>query len=105
MKRWFFLNAIILVGISLFDSCKTKSTVPISDTDILQQNQDILTQVIIYDAFTPPVASRIYAYSSLASYEAIKYNVKGSPSIAEKLNGFQPMPLLRADLIWKDVYH
>ena len=93
MKRWFFLNAIILAGISLFNSCKTKSTVPINDTDILQQNQDILTQVIIYDAFTPPVASRIYVYSSLASYEAIKYSVKGSPSITEKLNGFRPMPL------------
>ena len=39
-----------------------------------------------------PVASRIYVYSSLASYEAIKYSKEGTPSIAEKLKGFGKMP-------------
>ena len=52
----------------------------------------MLTQIIIYDVFTPPVASRIYVYSSLASYEAIKYSKEGTPSIAEKLKGFGKMP-------------
>ena len=64
----------------------------LSETEILHQNQDILTQIIIYDVFTPPVASRIYVYSSLASYEAIKYSKEGSASIAEKLKGFGKIP-------------
>jgi hypothetical protein len=33
-----------------------------------------LPRVIIYDVFTPPVACRIYVYSSLASYEALRYS-------------------------------
>lgn len=32
-----------------------------------------LTDVIVSDIFTPPVASRIYAYSNIAGYEAIRF--------------------------------
>lgn len=60
--------------------------------EVLHQNEDQLTQVIIYDVFTPPVASRIYVYSSLASYEAIRFSKEGTSSIAEKLHGFGKMP-------------
>ncbi|HRI22848.1 MAG TPA: phosphoesterase, partial [Panacibacter sp.] len=54
--------------------------------------EDQLTQIIIYDVFSPPVAARIYAYTSLASYEAIRFSKPGNPSIAEKLHGFSAMP-------------
>ncbi len=64
----------------------------LSDADILHHNEDQLTQLIIYDVFTPPVASRIYAYSSLASYEAIKYTDPKYVSITSQLRGFDPAP-------------
>ncbi len=73
-------------------SCNRNQSPTISDADVLHQNQDQLTQVIIYDVFTPPVASRLYVYASLASYEAIRFVKEGSSSIAEKLNGFGPFP-------------
>src|SRR6478609_4919703 len=76
----------------LIAACNQKKEVKSSDAEILHQNQDLLTQVIIYDVFTPPVASRIYVYSSLASYEAIRFSKEGAASIAEKLNGFGKMP-------------
>ena len=63
-----------------------------SDAEILHQNEDQLTHIIIYDVFTPPVASRIYVYSSLASYEAIRFSKEGANSITEKLKGFGKMP-------------
>ena len=72
--------------------CRQSDTTRLSDTEILHQNQYKLTQIIIYDVFTPPVASRLYAYTSLASYEAIRFSNKGAASIAEKLNGFGSMP-------------
>ncbi len=78
--------ALILIG------CKQRTKLTADDTDLLHLNQDLLTQTIIYDVFTPPVASRIYVYSSLASYEAIRFAKKDAPSIAEKLNGFTAMP-------------
>lgn len=52
-----------------------------------------LTQVIIADIFTPPVCSRIYAYTNIAAYEAMRYGNKNYPSYAGKLNGLQPLPL------------
>lgn len=64
----------------------------LSEAEILHQNQDQLTQVIIYDMFSPPVASRIYVYSSLAAYEAIRFSKEGALSLTVKLNGFGPMP-------------
>ena len=72
--------------------CKSKKISMISDAEILHQNQDLLTQVIIYDVFTPPVASRLYVYSSLASYEAIRFAKHGTESIAERLKGFGKLP-------------
>ena len=48
--------------------------------------------MIIYDVFSPPVASRLYVYSSLAAYEAIRFTKDGAPSITAKLNGFGIMP-------------
>jgi hypothetical protein len=83
----FFYSFFILIT-----GCNTKKTVGLSDAEILHRNQDMLTQVIIYDVFTPPVACRIYVYSSLASYEAIRFSEEGTASIAEKLHGFQKMP-------------
>ena len=83
------LEVFILITLS---GCNTKPAVILSDAEILHRNQDQLTQVIIYDVFTPPVATRIYVYSSLASYEAIRFSQEGAASIAEKLHGFDKMP-------------
>ena len=88
LKEVCFLFSFFL----LITGCNQKKTLKLSDVDILHQNQDLLTQVIIYDVFTPPVANRIYVYSSLASYEAIRFNKEGTASIAEKLKGFGKMP-------------
>lgn len=37
---------------------------------LLQRAQHAVTEVIVHDIFSPPVASRIYLYTSLAAYEA-----------------------------------
>lgn len=78
---------------ALFTACNKKEGDRLSDAEILHQNQDQLTEVIIYDVFTPPVASRIYAYSSLASYEAMRFAEPGDSSIAVKLGGFKAFPV------------
>ncbi|MEO5562670.1 MAG: vanadium-dependent haloperoxidase [Chitinophagaceae bacterium] len=82
----------VLVSFCIF-SCKQKKDIVLKNTEILHNNQDQLTQVIIYDVFTPPVAARIYAYTSLASYEAVRFMSPGNPSLAEKMHGFGKMPV------------
>jgi membrane-associated phospholipid phosphatase len=88
IKEICFLSFLFL----LIASCQQKKAAKLSDTEILHQNEDQLTQIIIYDVFTPPVASRIYVYASLASYEAIRFSNEGTTSIAERLKGFGKMP-------------
>lgn len=54
-------------------------------------NQE-LTYVIMTDIFSPPVCSRIYAYTNIAAYEAL---VPGNPdyeSYAGKLSGLKSLP-------------
>lgn len=90
MKHIF--RRIAVVATVILSACGKNKQAVLSDAEILHNNQDQLTQIIIYDVFTPPVSSRIYVYSSLASYEAIRFAKPGAPSIAAKLNGFKPMP-------------
>lgn len=92
MKK-FKMLAFFLVLFLVISSCSQEKPQLLSDIEILHQNQDKLTQIIIYDVFTPPVASRLYIYTSLASYEAIRFKREGSPSITSKLIGFRAMPL------------
>lgn len=91
MKKYFYAGLFLSAG-WLLTACGGKKNSAIDDAAVLHNNQDQLTQIIIYDVFTPPVSSRIYIYSSLASYEAVRFARPGSPSIAAKLHGFAPMP-------------
>ena len=90
MKYVIYIIQVLLCCTLLF-GCNEKNKPVINDTEVLHQNEDQLTQIIIYDVFSPPVASRIYAYTSLASYEAIRFAKPGYASIAEKLNDFGKM--------------
>lgn len=86
---------ILLIAATCLYACqqdKKAATIKIIDADVIHQNEDKLTQLIIYDVFTPPVASRIYAYASLASYEAIRYAQPDYLSLTAQLQGFAPMP-------------
>jgi hypothetical protein len=90
------LFSLIAVVTMLF-SCNLKKEKAdpklLNDANLLHRNMHQLTEVIINDMFSPPVSSRIYAYTSLAAYEAVKFNKPGYSSITAKLNGFAPMPV------------
>ena len=51
-----------------------------------------LTQVVIHDIFSPPVASRIYGYANLAGYEAMAAFNPGFESLGGKLKRFKTPP-------------
>jgi membrane-associated phospholipid phosphatase len=88
-------SIFILIVPVLFIACKSvekADSVMLVDHNLIHANMKQITEVIIYDVFTPPVASRIYSYASLAAYEAIKFEDPEYTSIASKLNGFPAMP-------------
>lgn len=51
-----------------------------------------LSYVIIYDIFSPPVASRIYAYSNLAAFEVLANDGKHFASLEGKVKGLNNIP-------------
>lgn len=51
-----------------------------------------LTDVMVHDIYSPPVASRIYAYTSIAAYEAAVAGSVYHQSFAGQLHGLTPLP-------------
>ncbi|MFS4466594.1 vanadium-dependent haloperoxidase [Maribacter sp. 2210JD10-5] len=58
----------------------------------IQKYNRKLTDVIVTDIFTPPVASRIYAYPNIAAYETIRFMDTTKRSLAGQLNGLESVP-------------
>lgn len=102
IKQLFAIAKATILGcflVFLFSTCKRKT-----DPEALDrfcQNQlpkwnSKLTQVIISDIFTPVVCSRIYAYTNIAAYEALRPAYKEYPTYAGKLKGLQSLPQPKA---------
>jgi hypothetical protein len=64
----------------------------VANPDYLHRSVKHVTDVIVHDIFSPPVASRIYAYMSIAGYEAAIANDDRYSSLAGQLNGLKPVP-------------
>lgn len=81
----FFISSFILVSCS---SKKSYETV-FANPELYSKTVGALTDVITYDIFNPPVASRIYAYSNLAAYEVISSKSDKYKSIGVKFKDFK----------------
>ncbi|MEZ4919138.1 MAG: vanadium-dependent haloperoxidase [Saprospiraceae bacterium] len=92
------LQAIVLLAIvSLFGlpACNQGN----DDYKQLAENPELIhkgirkiTDIMRHDIFSPPVASRIYAYSSVAAYEALIPQYPEYKSMAGQLNGLTECP-------------
>lgn len=51
-----------------------------------------ITDVMVYDIYSPPVASRTYAYISVAAYETLLHENSSYISLAGQLHGLEPCP-------------
>ena len=63
-----------------------------SNAATLHQLNSLLINTVMVDFFTPPVASRIYAYSNIAYYECIRLDDASLPTLTGKLNGLGKLP-------------
>ena len=64
----------------------------VSNPEFFHRSMKQLSDVIVHDIFSPPVASRIYAYSSIAAYEAALPAFSDYQSLAGQLNGLEAVP-------------
>jgi len=90
-KAYFFLVVIVFLVVGCKENTAYKEQ--LKDPELFQSAMKKLTDVIVYDIFSPPVASRVYMYPSIASYSIIqkaypeKYN-----SLSGQLKGFNEVP-------------
>ncbi|MBK7869572.1 MAG: vanadium-dependent haloperoxidase [Saprospiraceae bacterium] len=84
---------LLLIGMVLFNACRKAETPQssLSDVEYLHAAQKKLTDIIVVDIFSPPVASRVYVYPLLAAYEAGKFVQPDAKSITDQLHGFEKM--------------
>ena len=68
-----------LFVLAIFFSCSenTEYINKIQDPELFQEAMQNLTDIVVYDIFSPPVASRVYLYPTLAAYEIIAHYNSG----------------------------
>lgn len=92
------MKRILLIGVCCVVVLSCKRATPeeygqvANDPAIYHDAVDKLTEVIIHDIFSPPVASRIYNYATLAGYEAMVPGYPECKSMGGQFNGFEQVP-------------
>ncbi|MEN8886891.1 MAG: vanadium-dependent haloperoxidase [Winogradskyella sp.] len=90
----------ILILLTLFIgvlSCeKNYESINIS-SDHYHNTVDHLTEVMIHDIFSPPVASRIYAYPNIAAYETLNQESDAYKSLSNQLQDFNINSVAKTD--------
>jgi len=90
MKQLSWIVIVVLAIACAKDSGEYKSKT--QNPEFLHRTLKQITDVIVHDIFSPPVASRIYAYSSIAAYEAMVPSNPAFVSLAGQLNGLSELP-------------
>ncbi len=82
---------VFVFGLLVFSSCKKADYKQIfSDPQLYSRTVHELNKVVMGNNFTPPVASRNYAYATVAGYEVIAAgNSRNYKSLVGQLNGFK----------------
>ena len=78
-----------------FVSCETTNPnfqKDAKNADLYHRSMKKLTDVIVHDIFSPPVASRIYAYPNIAAYEALVHDYPDYQSLEGQLDGLKNVP-------------
>ncbi|MEO0525865.1 MAG: vanadium-dependent haloperoxidase [Bacteroidota bacterium] len=91
---------IRLLGIALLiSSCNSKEqeSITISPEDY-HTSVDKVTEVMIHDIFSPPVASRIFVYPNIAAYEIIAQANEEYLSLAGQVHGLSAVPKMDSTL-------
>jgi membrane-associated phospholipid phosphatase len=93
-------TAFLLLGLAVLGlaACGAPPPEPVDlatldrDARPLQDAVGRVTDVMVDVVTSPPVASRTYAYASIAAYEAVRHARPGYRTLAGQVNGLGPVP-------------
>jgi PAP2 superfamily len=77
----------------IFSSCKKETAIEVTTEDYHAAVENV-SQIMLHDIFSPPVASRIYVYPNIAAYEVMAQNSSKYNSLQNQLKGLDSIPKL-----------
>jgi hypothetical protein len=92
MKKWQLLSFLTF---TLLLSCARKDRAIVITADDFHTEGDKITEIMIHDIFSPPVASRIFAYPNIAAYEIVAQVNPNYGSLVGQVTDLQPIPPLQ----------
>ena len=93
-KHKTFFWGLLVISIS-FTSCQQENIdfeKKVNDPQFFHRSMKKLTDIIVHDIFSPPVASRIYSYPSIAAYEIMVQQNPEFRSLQNQLSGLKDVP-------------
>ena len=90
--------AVVAIGLSLLSGPVSAQT---DDRGVMLQWYRLVLELVRHTAtYSPPVASRAFAYLGVTSYEVVVSGNPGLTSLAGQLNGLQPLPKRKAGVVY-----
>ena len=89
------LQLVLVFGLCLIIGCEKSPDEyreQAANPDVFRATVKKLSDVIVYDIFSPPVASRVYAYPSIAAYEIMAQQHQDYNSLVGQLKELKPIP-------------
>lgn len=82
---------LVVIFLLIFSSCKKSEPIEITPSTY-HQSVDKVIEIMIHDIFSPPVASRIFAYPNIAAYEIIALKNPKFISLSNQISGLTAIP-------------
>lgn len=92
MKIRVILSLLTVVALQGCGGAKADYRTQPADPEMLHTAVNDLTDVIVYDIFSPPQASRAYAYASIAAYETLRQDHPEYRTLVGQVNGLTAVP-------------
>lgn len=93
MKKNVFGSLLLCLALLACDSGDDNAwRTKVQNPDFLHRSIRQVTDVIVHDIFSPPVAARIYTYISVAAYESAVHLDPTAQSLSGQLNGLDSIP-------------
>ncbi|THH41316.1 vanadium-dependent haloperoxidase [Neolewinella litorea] len=92
MSRFFCLLTLCGLLTACGEDVNPNYQEEVANPEYFHRSVKQLTDVIVHDIFSPPVASRIYSYSSIAGYEALAAGDPNLRSLAGQIPHLEPAP-------------
>ena len=91
-KEMMKMRTIWILSLWVIGACSTPAEPIVISADDYHKSVDRVGQIMVHDIFSPPVASRVFAYPNIAAYEIMAKGNTKYVSLSNQLNALPETP-------------